>query len=569
MNDELLETRLGLERLRLAVRLGCTAAERALPQAVDVSVGFRLPRPPLGCQSDRLSDTLPLDPVAERLRGVAESGEFALIEHLAARLYEALGALCPPGATLELELIKVAPPIAGLAGGTRFRIAAAPPERGLQAAVTAASDTERARSLLEQNDPAVYAALRGEERRQADSVELIASENYTYPEVLAALGSALTDKYAEGYPGRRYYAGNAFSDRVEELARERACRLFRAEHANVQPLSGSPMNQAVYLGLLEPGDTILALELSHGGHLTHGSPHSHLSRIFRFVHYRTRPGDGRIDPDEVLRAAREARPKLVLCGYTSYPRDFDYGAFRRIADDVGALAMADVSHVGGLIAGGALANPLDHGFDVMTTTTHKTLRGPRAGLILCRRVHARALDRSVFPGLQGGPHMNTIAAVAVALGKALEPGFAGYARAVLDNAQALARALSGEGLRLVSGGTENHLLVLDTRASLGLDGARAERALEQAGITCNKQLVPDDPSPPLTPSGVRLGTPAVTTRGMGPAEMALLGGWIAEALRQPDDATTLATLRERCRQLCQRFPIPRAGSGRPSAVAQP
>jgi glycine hydroxymethyltransferase len=541
---------LGLERLQLSVRLGCTAHERSTPQRVQVSVALHLPEAPRACASDRLQDTVALDVVAARLRAVAERGEFELIESLAARLREALCALCPPRTRVELDLTKLDAPIVGLAGGTRVHIGAA--DGGLEAAVNAA----RGAALLRQNDPAVYAAIRGEERRQEDSVELIASENYTYPEVLAALGSALTDKYAEGYPGRRYYAGNEYSDRVEELARERACRLFRAEHANVQPLSGSPMNQAAYLGLLSPGDTILAMDLSHGGHLTHGSPYSHLSRLFRFVHYRTRPSDGRIDLDELAALARSARPKLVLCGYTSYPRDYDYAAFRRIADEVGALAMADVSHVGGLIAGGALANPFDHGFDVVTTTTHKTLRGPRAGLILCQKQHARALDRSVFPGLQGGPHMNTIAAVAVALGKALEPAFAGYARAVLDNAQSLARALVQQGVTLVSGGTDNHLLVLDTRASFGLDGARAERLLEQAGITTNKQLVPDDPAPPLTPSGVRVGTPAVTTRGFGPAELEQVARWIGEVLRRPDDAVQLVAVRQQVQALCRRFPTP-------------
>jgi glycine hydroxymethyltransferase len=553
MSNETPRVVLGLEQLRLSVRLGCTPEERAAPQSVDVSVALHLPCAPRACCTDRLGDTVALDAVAERLRALAEAREFALIESLGARLHEALCELCPPDTLVELDLTKVAPPIAGLAGGTRLRIGSGRDgQGGLQAAVTATSGAR----LLALNDPEVHAAIRGEEQRQAESVELIASENYTSPEVLAALGSVLTDKYAEGYPGRRYYAGNTYSDQVEELARARACRLFRAEHANVQPLSGSPMNQAVYLGLLAPGDTILAMDLSHGGHLTHGSPRSHMSRIFQFARYRTRAGDGQIDYDDALRVARATRPKLVLCGYTSYPRDYDYAAFRRIADDVGALALADVSHVGGLIAGGALQNPFDHGFDVVTTTTHKTLRGPRAGLILCKREHARALDRSVFPGLQGGPHVNTIAAVAVALGKALEPAFADYAQAVLANAQALARALLSEGARLVGGGTENHLLVLDTRASFGLDGARAEHVLERAGITSNKQLVPDDPAPPLTPSGVRLGTPAVTTRGFGAAEMASLGRWIAEALRAHDDEAALLAIRERCGALCRRFPIP-------------
>jgi glycine hydroxymethyltransferase len=280
------------------------------------------------------------------------------------------------------------------------------------------------RELLEQSDPEVFAAIAGEERREQRGIELIPSENYTYPEVLAALGSVLTNKYAEGYPGRRYYGGQEFTDAIEELACARARTLFRCDHANVQPLSGSPMNQAVYFAFLEPGDTVLAMDLSHGGHLTHGSPVSHMGRVFRFVRYRTVPEqNGRIDFDELRDLARQMRPKIVLCGYTSYPRDYDYTAFKAIADEVGALTMADVSHTGGLIAAGVMRNPFDDGFDVVTTTTHKTLRGPRAGMVLCRREHAAAVDKSVFPGLQGGPHMNTIAAVAVTLRKAQEPAF--------------------------------------------------------------------------------------------------------------------------------------------------
>src|SRR5271157_406832 len=276
------------------------------------------------------------------------------------------------------------------------------------------------RDFLFASDPEIFAAIAGEELRQQESINLIPFENYTYPEVLAALGSVLTNKYAEGYPGRRYYGGQTFTDELENLARERACRLFRAEAANVQPLSGSPMNQAAYLAFLQPGETILGMDLSHGGHLTHGSPVSHMGRLFNFVRYKTRP-DGAIDFDAVRDTARRHRPKIVLCGYTSYPREYDYAAFRAIADDVGALAMADVSHVAGMIAGDALPNPLDAGFDIVTTPTHKSLRGPRGGMILCRAQHAKAIDASVFPGLQGGPHMNSIAAAAVTFRKAAEP----------------------------------------------------------------------------------------------------------------------------------------------------
>ncbi|HYC23212.1 MAG TPA: serine hydroxymethyltransferase [Candidatus Bathyarchaeia archaeon] len=413
------------------------------------------------------------------------------------------------------------------------------------------------RELLRESDPEVFAAIAGEERRQRLGVELIPSENYTYPEVLAALGSVLTNKYSEGYPGRRYYGGQEYTDRVERLATARACALFRAEHANVQPLSGSPMNQAVYLGLLAPGDTVLAMDLSHGGHLTHGDPVSHMGRLFRFVRYKTSPeARGAIDFDALRRLAVETRPKLVLCGHTSYPRDYDYAAFRRVADEVGALTMADLSHTAGLVAAGLLRNPFDDGFDVVTTTTHKTLRGPRAGMVLCRERLAAAIDRSVFPGLQGGPHMNTIAATAVTLRKAAEPEFRSYASAVLRNAQALAAALGAAGATLVTGGTDNHMMVLDTVRSFALDGRTAEHTLDRIAITTNKQVIPDDPRPPLRPSGIRLGTPAATTRGMREDEMRALGAWIGAALDRPDDERSLETLGRRVHELCAAFPVP-------------
>jgi len=416
---------------------------------------------------------------------------------------------------------------------------------------------ESHRALLARNDPDVLAAIAGEEVRERRGIELIPSENYTYPEVLAALGSVLTNKYSEGYPGRRYYGGQEYADAVEGLACGRARTLFRCEHANVQPLSGSPMNQAVYFAFLRPGDTVLAMDLSHGGHLTHGAPVSHMGRVFRFVRYRTVPDEaGRIDFDEVRRLARTTRPKIVLCGYTSYPRDYDYAAFKAIADEVGALTMADISHVGGLVAAGVLQNPFDFGFDVVTTTTHKTLRGPRAGMILCRREHAAAIDQSVFPGLQGGPHMNTIAAVAVTLKKAQEPVFVEYAHQVLRNARVLAATLVARGAVLVTGGTDNHMLVLDTVATAGIDGRAAERRLDAVGITTNKQIIPDDPNPPLRPSGVRLGTPAATTRGMREEEMRRLGAWIADTVcDEPDDAA-VAHRRREVAALCEQFPVP-------------
>ncbi len=433
------------------------------------------------------------------------------------------------------------------------------------------------RQALARNDPAVWAAITGEEERERRGVELIPSENYTYPEVFAANGSVLTNKYAEGYPGRRYYGGQEFTDAVERLAIERACRLFRAEHANVQALSGSPMNQAVYFAFLDPGDTVLAMDLSHGGHLTHGAPVSHMGRVFNFIRYRTDPAnEGAIDFDAMLAQAREHRPKMILCGYSSYPRDYDYREFKRIADDIGALTMADVSHIGGLIAGNAMANPLDHGFDVMTTTGHKTLRGPRSGLILSRAEHRRKIDKAVFPGLQGGPHMNAVAALAITLGKALEPEFAVYARQVLSNAKVLADELMSRGAELVTGGTENHMMVLDTQESFGIDGRIAEETLDKVSITVNKQLIPDDPLPPLRPSGIRLGSPAATTRGMEEAEMKLLAEWIMDALRRHRDEERLDAMRQDIERFCLRFPVPGvtppdagAASPRRSSAARP
>ena len=415
----------------------------------------------------------------------------------------------------------------------------------------------RNRALLARTDPDIDAALRGEEARQCAGVELIPSENYTYPEVLAALGSVFTNKYSEGYPGRRYYGGQEFTDAIERTARSRARELFGAEHANVQPLSGAPMNAAVYLAMLEPGDTVLGMDLSHGGHLTHGAPVSHMGRLYNWVRYKSDSArQGRIDFDQVLALARRHRPKLIVCGYSSYPRDYDYADFKAVADDVGAMTMADVSHIGGLIAGGAMRNPCDFDFDFVTTTTHKSLRGPRGGMILTKKAFRRDIDRSVFPGLQGGPHMNQVAGAAIALGKALQPSFRDYARDVLANAKTLADALLERGAVLVTGGTDNHMMVLDCVQSFGIDGRVAEEALDQVSITCNKQVIPDDPNPPLQPSGIRLGTPAATTRGMGGAEMEQLAAWIVEALRRHDDAPALARLKGEVENTCRRFPVP-------------
>jgi glycine hydroxymethyltransferase len=410
--------------------------------------------------------------------------------------------------------------------------------------------------LLQSSDPDVFDAVVGEERRQREGLELIPSENFAFPEIYATNGSVFANKYAEGYPGRRYYGGQQFTDRIELLAIERAKRLFRAEHANVQPLSGSPMNQAVYMACMAPGDTVLAMDLSHGGHLTHGAPVSCMGRIFNFVRYKTSPPNGHLDYDAILATAREVRPKIVLCGHSSYPREVDYTRFRAIADDVGALCMADVSHVGGLIAGGALANPLDVDFDIVTTTTHKSLRGPRGGMILCKSSLAQKIDSAVFPGMQGGPHMNAVAGIAVTLKLAAEPAFKTYATQVVRNARALADELLTQGCTLITGGTENHLIVIDTMKSFDIDGRVAETALDLAGLTVNKQVIPDDPRPPLRPSGIRLGTPALTTRGMKEPEMKRVAEWMVEALRSPKDDGKLRGIHEQVKELCKRFPVP-------------
>ncbi|OGI27299.1 MAG: serine hydroxymethyltransferase [Candidatus Moranbacteria bacterium RIFOXYB1_FULL_43_19] len=418
-------------------------------------------------------------------------------------------------------------------------------------------DANKNWEILNQTDPEVYDALIGEEKREQKGVELIPSENYTYPEVFAANGSILTNKYAEGYPGKRYYGGQTYTDIVENLARDRAKKLFRCEHANVQPLSGSPMNQAVYFAFLNPGDTVLAMELSHGGHLTHGAPVSHMGKVFNFVRYKTHPDEkGRIDFEELMKVAKDCKPKIVMCGYTSYPRDYDYTNFKKVADEVGAITFADVAHIGGLIAAGVMRNPFDYGFDVVSTTTHKSLRGPRAGMIMCKKEHADAIDKSVFPGLQGGPHMQTIAAIAVALGKALEPEFKEYGKQVLANAKTLAQELVDSGVKLITDGTDNHMMVANTVQSFGIDGKLAEQTLDKISIAVNKQIIPDDPNPPLRPSGIRLGTPAATTRGMKEDDMKKLGAWIVEALKNHQNENKLEEIKKEVEGFCVKFPVP-------------
>lgn len=403
-------------------------------------------------------------------------------------------------------------------------------------------------------DPRVAELIAAETARQHDTLCLIPSENHVSPAVLAATGSVLTNKYSEGYPARRYYQGNAVVDEIEELAASRARDLFGVEHANVQPLSGAPANLAVYAAFLDPGDTVLGMALDAGGHLTHGWGVSVTGKWFRAVRYGVRRDTGTVDLDEVRALARRERPKLIWCGGTAIPRTIDFAGFAAIAEEVGAVLAADVAHIAGLIAGGAHPSPTGH-VDVIATTTHKTLRGPRGAMLLTGERHARAIDRAVFPGLQGGPHDHTTAAIAVALHEAGQPDFSTYAHAIVANAQALAAALAARGFDLVSGGTDNHLLLVDLTAK-GVAGRPAAEALERAGLVANSNAVPFDPRPPLDPSGIRLGTPAITTRGLRPEHMPELARWIDEAVTATDDTDTLDRVRGEVTELARAFPPP-------------
>lgn len=410
------------------------------------------------------------------------------------------------------------------------------------------------RHALRQQDPELYDAIEAERRRQNEGIEMIASENYVSPAVLAALGSVLTNKYAEGYPGRRYYGGCVYVDVAEELAISRAQALFRAEHANVQPHSGAQANAAAYLATLDAGDKVLALKLAHGGHLTHGATFNFSGKLYDFVHYGVHPETECIDYDVLAALAAEHRPKLIVAGASAYPRWFDFPRLRQIADEVGARLMMDMAHVAGLVAAKLHPDPVPY-CDVVTTTTHKTLRGPRGGLILTTEELAKRIDSAVFPGIQGGPLMHVIAAKAVAFGEALQPEFGAYAQRILDNAQALAHGLEEEGLRLVSGGTDNHLVLVDLRP-VGITGKAAEEALDNAGLHSNKNMIPYDPEKPAITSGIRLGTPAVTTRGMGPDEMRQVAAWIGEIVRDIDSEALQLRIRDEVRRLCAGFPVP-------------
>ncbi|AMV30469.1 Serine hydroxymethyltransferase [Pirellula sp. SH-Sr6A] len=412
-------------------------------------------------------------------------------------------------------------------------------------------------SILQNQDPAIWSAIESEALRQQEGLEMIASENYTSPAVMQAVGSILTNKYAEGYPGRRYYGGCEYVDVVETIAIDRAKELFGAEHANVQPHSGSQANTAVYLSALQPGDVVLGLDLAQGGHLTHGMHLNISGKLYKFFAYGVDPVHHRIDFDQVAKLAREHKPKLIVAGASAYPREIFHDKFAEIAKETGAKLLVDMAHYAGLVAAGIHNSPVPYA-DYVTTTTHKTLRGPRAGLILCKNEYAKGINSAVFPGIQGGPLMHVIAGKAVCFGEALQPSFKEYGKNVVANASALADSLLGHGLRLISGGTDNHLVLVDV-TSFGIGGKIAEKALDACGITVNMNMIPFDTRKPMDPSGIRIGAPALTTRGMGIEEFKTIGGWIATALKKHDDTDALAGIREEVKQLANQFPVPAAG----------
>ncbi|MCA9362699.1 serine hydroxymethyltransferase [Candidatus Kaiserbacteria bacterium] len=412
---------------------------------------------------------------------------------------------------------------------------------------------------IREQDEAVYQALLGEEERERTGIELIPSENYVSMAVREAAGSILTNKYSEGYPGKRYYGGQQFTDVVETLAIERACDLFKAKFANVQPLGGAAANVAMYFALMEPGDTVLGMDLSHGGHLTHGHPTTSINKVFNFVRYKMKDvNTGEIDYEELRAVALKEKPKIILAGFSAYSRELDYQKFVEIAKEVGAYTVADVAHIAGLIAAGVLKNPFDYGFDVMTMTTHKSLRGPRGGMIVVREDEtiAKKINKTVFPGVQGGPHMHIIAAKAVAFGEAMQPSFKTYAEQVLKNAKAMEGVFLESDIRLLAGGTDNHLLLADVFGSLGITGQEAESVLDEVGITLNKNMIAEETRSALDPSGIRFGTPAMTTRGMKETEAAKLAELMVRTLKNKDDDKIKEIVKQEVKVLCEAFPVP-------------
>lgn len=410
---------------------------------------------------------------------------------------------------------------------------------------------------LEQSDSEIFDSLIAEQKRQKEGIEMIPSENYVSAAVLEALGTVFTNKYSEGYVGKRYYGGQENTDVIEQLAIDRAKELFKAEHVNVQPLSGAPANVAVYFALLQPGDTVLGMDLSHGGHLTHGHPVTTMAKLYNFVRYGMKDiSTGEIDYDALRETALREKPKIILAGFSAYPREIDYAKMKSIADEVGAITMMDAAHIAGLIAGGQLRNPFDDGFDIVTTTTHKTLRGPRGGMIMCKEQFAKAIDKSVFPGFQGGPHMNNIAAKAVAFKEALQPEFKTYAAQVISNAKKLSEELIARGGHLITGGTSNHMMLVDVVKSWNVTGKKAQELLDTVGITLNMNMIADDTRSPMDPSGIRLGTPAVTTRGAKETDMVKIADWIVQVLKNPADVELHGKIKQEVKEFSLGFPVP-------------
>ena len=411
-------------------------------------------------------------------------------------------------------------------------------------------------NFLQNQDPDIFNAINNEAQRQQDGLEMIASENYTSPAIMEAAGSVLTNKYAEGYPGRRYYGGCEVVDVIEDIARDRAKELFGAEYANVQPNSGSQANQAVYLAALEVGDTVLGLDLAHGGHLTHGMRLNLSGKLYNFVNYGVTEDTNRIDFDQVAALAKEHKPKMIVAGASAYPREIDHAKFKEIAEEVGAILFVDMAHYAGLVAGGAHNSPVPYA-DFVSTTTHKTLRGPRAGLVMCKKKWAKKINSAVFPGMQGGPLMHIVAGKAVCFAEAMKPDFKQYAADVVANSKALAEGLLKSDLKLVSGGTDNHLVLVDV-TPLGIGGSVAEETLDKCGITINKNMIPYDQRQPMDPSGIRIGTPALTTRGMGTDQMTQIAAWIIESLQNADDTAKLESIRGAVKEMFESFPVPAA-----------
>lgn len=551
MRIDLAQSTLEIPSIRCHVRLGWGHDERAHPQPVSFRIAIRFAEVPLATQTDQLKDTVDYAAIVTTLESLCAAQAYQLLERLAHEAYQALLPLLPAGADLWVKIAKERAPLPALEESASFAIGNWQP---LPSAGQGHSMVmEAAMTHLRATDPEIDAIIAKETLRQEEGIELIASENYTSRAVLEAMGSVLTNKYSEGYIGKRYYGGNEVIDEMEVLAIARAKALFGAEHVNVQPLSGSPANLAVYMATIKPGDKVLGLKLDHGGHLSHGHPVNFSGLNYTFVQYEVDEKTQRIDMNRVREIALRERPKMIVAGFSAYSRNIDWKAFQSIGEEVGAVTFADIAHIAGLIAGQALESPVPF-FDIVTTTTHKTLRGPRGAIILCKTKFQKEIDRAIFPGIQGGPHDHINAAKAVCFKEAMMPSFQDYARQVIQNAQAMAGELMSRGYKILTDGTDNHLMVVDLR-SKNLTGKLAEIALEKIGISCSRSTIPFDTRKAMDPSGIRLGTPALTTRGMGTKESILVAGLMDEAIMNHANDNKLGAIRSQVRELCQKFPL--------------